>query len=83
VLLAVGTVAFGLHHPPPLEPGKAPSFNAFIYTLNLLVPIADFGQAHAFDPRGAYQWLSFLLTAAGWILATTVVAGVARVVNRP
>lgn len=81
-LLVAGTVAFGLHHPPPLEAGKAPAFNPLVYTLDLLIPIADFGQAGAYDPRGAYQWLSYLLVVAGWLLATTVLAGVTRAINR-
>jgi hypothetical protein len=50
-LLVIGTVAFGLHHPLPIEHGKGPQFNAFIYTLNLLLPIVDFGQAKAFNPQ--------------------------------
>ncbi|MGI8334870.1 hypothetical protein ACRYCC_33370 [Actinomadura scrupuli] len=82
VLLAIGTVAFALHHPPPAERGKGPDFNPFIYTLNLLLPIVDFGQAKAFNPKGAYQWLSYGFIAAGWILATTIVAGVTRAVSR-
>lgn len=82
VLLVIGTVAFGLHHPRPFEHDKAPHFNALIYTLNLLIPIVDFGQAKAFNPAGLYQWLSYLLIAAGWILATTIVAGVTRALSR-
>lgn len=81
-LLAIGTVAFGLHHPRAFEPDKAPPFNAFVYSLNLLLPIVDFGQSKAYDPRGFYQWLSYALTAAGWILATTIVAGITRAVSR-
>lgn len=81
-LLAVGAVAFGLHPPRPFEPGKAPHFNAFIYTLNLLLPIVDFGQAKMYNPTGPYQWLSYGLIAAGWILATTIVAGITRAVSR-
>jgi hypothetical protein len=82
VLLVIGTVTFGLHHPPPMELGKGPHFNAFVYTLNLLLPIVDFGQAKAFNPQGLYQWLSYLLIAVGWILATTIVAGVSRAISR-
>jgi len=82
-LLVAGTLAFGLHHPPPLDAGKAPGFNPLVYTLDLLVPIADFGQASAYAPQGAYQWLSYLLVAAGWLLATTVLAGITRTINRP
>lgn len=82
LLLAIGTTVFGLHHPPPMEHGKAPDFNPFVYALDLLVPIVDFGQAKAFNPHGIYQWLSYVLVAAGWILATTIVTGVTRAISR-
>ena len=53
-----------------------------IYTLNLLIPVVDFGQRDAFNPAGGEQWLSYLLVASGWLLATTVATGLARVLNR-
>jgi hypothetical protein len=53
-----------------------------IYTLDLLLPVVDLGQKHAFDPGGAEQWFSYVLIAAGWLLATTIAAGVARVISR-
>jgi hypothetical protein len=81
-LLLIGTVAYGLHPPGAVEPGKAPDFHAAVYTLDLLLPIIDFGQEKAFNPHGAYQWLAYLLIAAGWVLATTVIAGITRAVNR-
>jgi hypothetical protein len=81
-LLLVGTFAYGVHHPPPVEPGKAPAFNALVYTLDLLLPIIDFGQEKAFNPHGGFQWFAYLLIAAGWVLATTVVAGITRAVSR-
>src|SRR5216684_2647509 len=31
---------------------------------------------------GAEQWFSYVLIAAGWLLATTIAAGVARVLSR-
>lgn len=66
----------------PLEAAKAPPFNAVFYTLDLLVPIITFGQEPAYAPRGPGQWLSYALITAGWILATTVTAGVSRTLNR-
>ncbi|WP_030191012.1 hypothetical protein [Streptomyces violaceorubidus] len=81
-LLACGALYFALHTPAPLDPGKAPPFNAVFYTLDLLVPIITFGQDNAFAPRGTGQWLSYALIAAGWILATTVTAGISRAVSR-
>ena len=53
-----------------------------IYTLDLLLPVVDLGQKHAFNPGGAEQWLSYALIAAGWLLVTTVAAGAARVLSR-
>jgi len=52
------------------------------YTLYLLLPVVDLGQKHEFNPAGAQQWFSYLLIAAGWILATTIAAGAARVLSR-
>lgn len=81
-LLAVGSVAYGLHHPPPIKAGEAPTFNAVFYSLDLLLPIIDFGQERAYAPVGWGQWLSYVLVITGWILATTVVTGVTRTVSR-
>jgi adhesin HecA-like repeat protein len=82
VLLGVGTVVFAAKHPPAFQAAVSPHFNAFVYTLDLLLPVVDLGQKHAFNPGGAEQWLSYLLIAAGWILVTTVAAGAARVLTR-
>lgn len=81
-LLAIGSVAYGLHHPRPLKPTEAPDFNPVFYTLDLLLPVISFGQESAFAPRDGYQTLSYALVIAGWILATTVFAGVTRTVSR-
>ncbi|GAA2278313.1 hypothetical protein GCM10010145_59270 [Streptomyces ruber] len=81
-LLAVGSVAYGLDHPRPLKADEAPGFNPVFYTLDLLLPVIDFGQERAFAPGGWHQWLSYALVVTGWILATATVAGVTRAVSR-
>ncbi|MGW1882242.1 membrane-associated oxidoreductase [Streptomyces sp. NPDC001970] len=81
-LLLTGTVAFALEHPPPLKADEAPAFNPVFYTLDLLLPIIGFGQEAAFAPQGGYQWLSYLLIVTGWVLATTVAAGISRSLRR-
>lgn len=81
-LLLLGTVAYGLDEPPRSDPGKGPPFNALVYAADLLLPVIDFGQEKAFAPTGAHQWLAVLLIASGWILATTVAAGVTRSLTR-
>ncbi|MEU6072048.1 membrane-associated oxidoreductase [Streptomyces sp. NPDC047082] len=81
-LLTIGSVAYGLHHPRPLKASEAPHFNPVFYTLDLLLPVISFGQEGAFAPDGWYQTLSYALVIAGWILATTVVAGMTRTISR-
>ncbi|MFE6617748.1 oxidoreductase [Streptomyces sp. NPDC057740] len=81
-LLACGAIFFSVQSPAPLEAGKAPPFNAVFYTLDLLVPIISFGQEPAFAPRDIGQWLAYGLIAAGWILATSVTAGISRAISR-
>lgn len=81
-LLAVGSIAFALDAPPALKADEAPHFNPLFYTLDLLLPVISFGQEQAFAPQGGQQWLSYVLVLTGWILATTVIAGVTRTVSR-
>jgi hypothetical protein len=82
LLMIIGSVTYTLHHPPPLPDGMAPHFNPEIYTFDLLLPLVDLGQKHAFNPAGFGQWLSYVLIAAGWVLVTTIAAAVARVLQR-
>ncbi|GGS40942.1 membrane-associated oxidoreductase [Streptomyces griseoviridis] len=82
-LLAAGSVVYALAPPPALKPGEAPDFSPVFYTLDLLLPIISFGQETAFAPEGPYQWLSYALVLMGWLLASTVIAGVTRSVSRP
>ncbi|WP_431898785.1 hypothetical protein [Nonomuraea sp. bgisy101] len=81
-LLLMGAVVFTVHQPPAFKPGEAPPFNAFLYTLDLLLPIISFGQETAFGPRGLQQWLAAAMITAGWILATTILAGLTRALSR-
>ena len=74
LFLTAGSIIFAADPPPPLQASLAPHFNSVIYTLDLLLPVVDLGQKHAFNPAGAEQWFAYLLTAAGWVLATTIAA---------
>jgi len=82
VLLAIGTTVFSVYPPAPFPDSNAPHFIPLIYTLNLILPIVDFGQARTFNPHGAEQWLSYALILAGWTLATTAATGIIRVLRR-
>ncbi|ROO83346.1 hypothetical protein EDD29_0848 [Actinocorallia herbida] len=82
LLVALGSIVFAVSPPQPIKADEHPHFNAIIYTLDLLLPIVDLGQERAFNPAGADQWFSFLLVAAGWILASTIAAAAARTIGR-
>ncbi len=73
---------FALNRPRPLDTSNAPEFNAPAYALDLLFPILDLGQEKSFTPTGAAQWIAYLITAVGWILAGTVAAGITRTITR-
>ena len=83
LLVALGTAVFSAHHPHTIrQAGERPHFHAFVYTLDLMLPLETFGQRSAWDPGGWTVWLAWGLTAAGWFLATALIAGVARVLRR-
>ncbi len=81
-LLVLGSVVFGLYPPRPVEPGTSHEYVAAVYTLDLILPVIDFGQQSAFNPRGASAWLAYALIVAGLLLTTTIAAAGARRLRR-
>ncbi|WP_449065053.1 pentapeptide repeat-containing protein [Planomonospora algeriensis] len=81
VLLAAGTAVFSATPPVKIDPDHVRHFNAFVYTLDLLVPVSVFEQRGAWEPVGWTRWLAWTLVASGWILATALIAGAARVLR--
>jgi len=65
-----------------LNTDQDPVWNAWLLSLDLLIPIIDFGQDGKWRFTGASQWISSLLIAVGWVLASTAAAGAARVLKR-
>lgn len=82
MFLTVGSLMFAMEPPAPVKSDEAPHFNPVLYTLDLLSPIGGFGQREAFDPVGIWQWMAGALVAAGWILATALIAAIGRLYNR-
>jgi hypothetical protein len=82
LLLTAGTIVYAVDRPHPLPGGPVPPFNPLTYTLDLLIPIGAFALRNAYASSGTAQWLADALIAAGWILATAVIAGVTRAVRR-
>ncbi|MEU7694835.1 hypothetical protein OHB01_36205 [Microbispora hainanensis] len=81
LLLATGTAIFTRWPPHQIGLDESRHFNAFVYTLDLLVPVSVFEQRGAWEPAGWTQWLANGLIAAGWILATALIAGASRLLR--
>ncbi|MFJ9697532.1 hypothetical protein [Kitasatospora sp. NPDC101183] len=83
LLLAVGTAYFAVAGPPrPTSPGGGPAWDPLLYVIDLVVPFLSLGQRAAWDPSGAAKGAALALTVAGWVLATAVAGGAARMLNR-
>ncbi|WP_432843058.1 hypothetical protein [Dactylosporangium sp. CA-092794] len=82
-VLAAGSTWFALRDPLlPIKAGETPSWDPVLYTLDLLVPLVDLGHERAWNPVGPDKAVAVLIMAAGWVLATTVVAGASRALGR-
>ncbi|SEC81425.1 hypothetical protein SAMN05216532_2487 [Streptomyces sp. 2231.1] len=82
VLWAAGTLAFAHADHPPVNHDGHPSWSPSLFTLDLLLPVIDLGQAGQWQLRGGWQWLAAAMILLGWILATTVAAGATRLLRR-
>jgi hypothetical protein len=83
VLFAMlGGTWFSFAPPQPVDDGQHPVFNAWIFAADTLLPIINLGQDGFWRLEGPSQWISTVLIALGWILATTAAAGAARVLKR-
>jgi cytoskeletal protein CcmA (bactofilin family) len=82
-LLVAGSVWFSLQ-PVPVEANKDDNlvWNPVLFTIDQLVPIVDFGHKNRWHFEGTSQWITAGLVAAGWVLATTVAAGITRMLRR-
>lgn len=80
-LTVLGAVAFAGGHAISIVDRPLP-FQSVVYTLDLLLPIADLGQERSWRFEGALQWVAWTYIIAGWVLTTAVVAGVTRALNR-
>ncbi|MEU5690688.1 hypothetical protein [Actinosynnema sp. NPDC020468] len=79
----LGSLWFQFH--PGLTPINADDhlpWNAWLYTIDLVVPIVDFGNKNRWQTPGASQWIAAGLIVTGWLLATTVAAGITRMLKR-
>jgi hypothetical protein len=82
-LLVGGSVWFSLQsRPVEANADDHLVWSPVLFTIDQLVPIVDFGHKNRWHFDGASQWITAGLVAAGWILATTVAAGITRMLRR-
>jgi len=83
-LLAAGSVVFSINYPAEFVAAQppGPQFHAIAYALDALLPIVDLGQQRAWLAHGAALIATWVLVIAGWILVTTVIAGLTNALKR-
>jgi hypothetical protein len=85
-LLVLGFFLFSHMYPGDLKPAKElkfqPPFDPWIYTLDLLLPVASLKLRDGWVAHGAALWWSVFFIIMGWILATAVVASLTGLIKR-
>ncbi|MEU7579222.1 hypothetical protein AB0B50_16660 [Streptomyces sp. NPDC041068] len=80
-LTSVLAVIFTAIPPQPVR-SNGPAFQPVAFALDLILPVLDLGQEKAFTPSGTTVWVAWAGALAGWLLATTVIAGLTRRLSR-
>lgn len=86
MLLAISFLAgwtfFRVHHPPPVSSVGHQTFNAALYTIDVLIPVPSLGQADHWNPHGIELVVAIGLRSLGWLLAIAVIAAITRTLGR-
>lgn len=83
LVLLAGVIWFSFSQPLPLESSlNPPRFNPIFYTLDVLVPFADFGQRDLWSSSLRNEIAKIILAICGWTLAITAIAGINRKLTR-
>jgi hypothetical protein len=81
-LLVALTAAYFTVVPPHPSAATRPELPPIIYAFYVVVPLLNIGQSIPYPADSTGQWIIWIAQLAGWILATTVIAGVTRVLSR-
>lgn len=68
--------------PPQANRIGGPGFQPVAFALDLVLPILDLGQEQSFIPSSETAWVAWTGAIAGWLLATTIIAGLTRRLSR-
>ncbi|GAA3472811.1 hypothetical protein [Nonomuraea roseola] len=66
----------------PVKADEHPSWDPWLYSLDLLIPLVDLGHEKAWDPLGVSKLVTMVLVMSGWVLTTTVIAAASRTLRR-
>lgn len=58
------------------------TWSPWLYSFDLLLPIVNLGYKTAWDPTGISRIIALILIVAGWVLTTTIVAAMGRILRR-
>ena len=82
VLLLAFTTAYFTVNPPRTAGSGTASFQPVIYAFDTVIPVLNLAHQQTYITTGAGQWVTWAVTVAGWVLATTAIAGVTRTLTR-
>jgi hypothetical protein len=80
-LTVVVGVCSAVWEPRPVS-SSAPTFNAAVYALDVVLPILDLGQEKSYSAVGFGRIIVWVAVLGGWLLASTVITSITRNVNR-
>ena len=66
----------------PVKADEHPTWDPWLYSLDLLIPLVDLGHEKAWDPLGVSKMVTMVLVMSGWVLTTTVIAAASRTLRR-
>jgi hypothetical protein len=87
ILVAAGTVALSIADSQGRfkllkDKSQLPAFHALIYTLDTMIPVINLNQRASYSPTGFALVVALLLTLAGWLLVTLLVAALSWLTRR-
>jgi hypothetical protein len=81
-LVALTAAYFAAYPPHVIGSSSHVYFQPIIYAFYAVVPVVNIGQPNLYTAGATGQWIIWIAQLAGWTLATTVIAGVTRVLSR-
>jgi hypothetical protein len=83
-LMLIGTAVFARAYPAEMAATRHPpmTFNAPVYTLDVLLPVINLGQQDSWQPEGITRYAYWALITSGWILTSALVAGLTGIFKR-